>query len=158
MRSCDPLASVIAPVPDQLPAIPAKGLAPWAKPVPTLDGVKRPTTAAKAATLSAAIGTKRRVIPSRTGAQTGGQAEFVIEVSIPTDEVPHYALGAAQNHPTRWLHVDAVHNITMAPRPPARLSTAIRERINRDNKGVEMAGKIRLDNARTANFLSQRMG
>jgi hypothetical protein len=46
----------------------------------------------------------------------------------------------------------------MAPGPPARLSTAIRGRINRDNKGVEMAGKIRRDNAGIANFLSQGTG
>src|SRR6202795_3193902 len=91
MRSCDPLADVMVPPPDQFPCSPANGPAPWAAPVSIPGGANRPTATAKAATLSETTGTKRtnsrrRIAPSGGRALSVPQVDFVIEVRFPRDE------------------------------------------------------------------------
>src|SRR5450631_2611011 len=96
MRSCDPLANVIAPVPDQFPAIPANGPAPCAAlfSMPSganRPGANRPNASARAATLSEAAGAKRansrcRIAPLRGRALSGRQVEYVIEVRFPAGD------------------------------------------------------------------------
>src|SRR5580704_2012569 len=123
MRSRDPLANVIAPVPDQLPASPANGPAPWARLDPTPGGTDR-TAAARTAALRETAGTsrtnsRRRIV--RSEASAGGasawsarQLEYVIEVSVPAGDEGYRLRHSVVRYPSadglpgRWIYANPV--------------------------------------------------